>query len=93
MPGEAQDYGWTELISSPLRRTMAHSVKRERKRGAEHGGGAEACRADSGGQGLPPRQRRVVAAVAKEASGRALRLFGLPPQRPAGHLNARACTP
>jgi len=43
--------------------------------------------------GCLPRQRRVVAAVAKEASSGALRLFGLPPQRPAGHLNARACTP
>ena len=92
-PGEAPDYGWTELMTSPLRRTMAHSVKRGAQKRCRTRRGTEACRADSGGQGLPPRQRRVVAAVAKEASSRALRLFGLPPQRPAGHLNARACTP
>src|SRR3954469_21996770 len=45
--GEAPDYGWTELTTSPFWRTMAHSVQGERKRGAAQG------RASDPRSGLP----------------------------------------
>ena len=64
---------------SPYRRTMAHSVKCERKRDAEQGGARRPAEPIAAAQGLPLRQHRFVTAVAKEANSRALRLFGLLP--------------